>query len=167
MDIFDTDIRFPQTALSLLKRLQTKQLTFQEFMTECAYWTLKDGFNSLMPYRLPQKPQSVIDLELMPREKRARLDDKYYRERPEIMKYVDVVFVLRNKNKANFDWLLQIKKYIPTNDIESHKKLDARILMFQIEGNAPSRRIDPQTKEALAVFQPQGAEEVGDDIYRN
>lgn len=164
MEMHDTDVRFPQTALSLLNRFKKRELTFQEFMAECAYWALKDGFSSLKPFHYPAKPQKVIELQLIPKEKRSRLTSQYYHDNPEIMQYIDVVFVLRHKNKANFEWLQKIKQYIPEGDLESHNKIDARILEFQAamdvqeQKQRPVRQVvDKQTAKEFEVFSPQGA----------
>ena len=39
--------------------------------------------------------------------------------------------MVRNKNKAVYSWLQDLKKYIPAEDIVSHEKIDMRLQDFK------------------------------------
>ena len=94
------DTMFPKTAKKLLNELATKKLTLAEFLTECAYWALKDGFDELRPLALPNKPSKILEYESFTIDKIHNLDRKYYEDYPEVLGYYHKLFWVINKNKA-------------------------------------------------------------------
>ena len=131
------DVRLPATAKNLLHRLRdTKELTLPQFLQECAYWALKDGFDELRPRQFPQMPDKAIELENMPLPARLKLDYyKLYAEFPQIKEYYEQRIFIINYNKGVFEWLKEIKLYIPQDDELSHRKINERIFEFKAFGD--------------------------------
>lgn len=124
-------------SLNLFGRLRVKKLTIEEFMRECAFWALRDGFDELQPKIDPTRPQKVIELETMPLHQRLKLDyNKFYAEFPQVAEYYKQKLYIKNWNKAMLEWLNEIKKYIPEEDDVNQRKIMERILEFQaVEDN--------------------------------
>jgi hypothetical protein len=126
------DTALSATSLSLLGRLRAKTLSIENFMRECAFWALRDGFDELRPKPYPTRPVRATELENMPLNQRLKLDyDKFYAEFPQIREYYEQRLYIRNWNKAALEWLNEIKRHIPEEDIISHKRIVERILEFR------------------------------------
>jgi hypothetical protein len=117
---------------NIYNHLQAKQLTFADFMRECAFWAIKDGFDELRPYPLPSKPntQAFMDFELLSPERKAKVDPGFFRINYEIMDYYRQAFYICQRNQANLDWLKEIKSYLSPEDTIMISKVDNRILEF-------------------------------------
>jgi len=48
---------------TLLKQLKEKEITLEEFLKECAYWAVAEGFDELKPKMFPTRPPRVVELE--------------------------------------------------------------------------------------------------------
>lgn len=126
------DVRLSATAKNLLHRLDIKELDYNDFLRECAYWAIKDGFDDLKPRQLSQPPNKVIELESMMLSQRLRLDySKLYAEFPQVKDYYERKLFNINYNKGILDWLKEIKNYVSEDDQIFHLKIDARILEFR------------------------------------
>ena len=105
-------------------------LTLEEFLQECVYWALKDGFDEIAPKQYPQKCLKVLEYEEMSLVKRIKLDNRFYDDFPEIMKYYKTKLWVDNQNRANLLWLKEILGYIPQEDTFVQDKIKARIKEF-------------------------------------
>jgi len=141
MDVV-TDIRFPHTAKKLLSDLQSGKITLTEFLLECAYWALLDGFDELQPKPFPPKPDKVLEYEVMSLEKRSRLKSLFFDDNPEINRYCAQRNKTKAANRAILNWLKEIKKYLPVEDTANIEKIDARILELETFLNATSEEIE-------------------------
>lgn len=124
---------FSGLSKNLLNRLQTKELTLPEFLRECAYWALKDGFDELAPLDFPTLPATPAFNEYnnLPPDRRAKLDAEFFHKNPEIISWGQQVCFVRNRNNANIHWLEEIKNYLPADDFLMLQKVDGRILEFK------------------------------------
>ena len=120
------------TSVILLNKLQSKQITLTEFLRECAYWALRSGFDELHPKPYPTKPQKALELEQMSLKQRLVLNyQRIYIDFPEVENYYKQRWSVKIWNKAIFEWLEEIKGYIPQEDELSHRRIDERIEEFR------------------------------------
>jgi hypothetical protein len=129
MDI-TTNVRYPEFALNLLGRLNKREITIYDFLFECAYWALREGFDEVRPLQLPNKPTPVDEFELLPIDRIQKLDHKYYDDNPLVVNYYHKLHWVLDKNKTVLNWLKEIRGYIPSGDGLSINKIDKRIEMF-------------------------------------
>ena len=124
---------FSGTAKVLLQKVRGGDLTMDEFLRECAFWALKDGFDNLRVYPFPYKPQSEAfkDYHTLTHMRRTKVDPVTFLRNPEILDYFDQVRRVRNMNRNSFEWLKQLREYIPTDDMANLEKISARIQEFQ------------------------------------
>lgn len=126
------DTRLPVTSINLLGRLRIKEFTLEQFLRECVYWALKDGFDELKPRQLPQRPSKVVEFENMPLHQRLKTDYlKIYADFPEVKDYYDQKIFIINYNKGVLEWLKELKSYITQDDELSHRRIDERIFEFK------------------------------------
>lgn len=131
MSVFG-DTAYSTTSKNLINRLKTKEITLKEFLQECAYWALKDGFDDLRPMSFPTPPNSPAFNEydaLLP-ERRAKIDLDFFKKNYEINAYYAQVLFVRNHNKANMDWLNHVKFYLSEEDLIMRQRVDNRLLEF-------------------------------------
>jgi len=127
----------PQTehihiARTILKLLTTKKITLNEYLERCAYWGMKT-LEDIYFKSLPSKPLKVISYEQLSYSKRQKLTHGFFVDHPGIMRYYEErdKIILENSNSL---WRLKTyKKYIPETDLESHEKLDKRIMDFKMK----------------------------------
>jgi hypothetical protein len=133
---FVFDIELPAQSKRLLSSLKNREMTLDEFMVECAYWALKDGFDNLRPKPLPTKTAKVVEIEGFDIDTKAKFDyAKCYEKFPEVKKYYADRLTITNKNKADLEWLEQILRYIPERDEQAREQVEQRILKFKYFGN--------------------------------
>ena len=126
------DPRLPETGKMLLLKLERKEITLIEFLTECAYWVLKDGFDELIPKQLPYKPQEVIELDNKTPAQRATMNwNAILLDHPRIKQYYDTCHYSKIANWSNFMWLKEILSYIPIEDTLSREQIKNRISEFK------------------------------------
>jgi hypothetical protein len=126
------DLRLPGISRSLLNRLSSKELSIDDFLRECAYWSIKDGFDGLRPRQLPQMPAKALEFENMPLSQRLKIDClKFYAEFPQVKEYYEQRLFILHHNQGSLDWLRDMKKYIPESDTETQMKIDNRICDFR------------------------------------
>jgi len=154
MDI-KIDARLPETSKRLQERLVEKKITLEEFLTECAYWALKDGFKELTPKQYPSnKPQKVIELEQKTIEQRNAMDwHRLFVDYPQVEQYYKAYWFVKHINFANLSWLQEILSYIPEDDTLSRKRIENRILDFNMIE-------DGLDKEAETAKQTFGGKEI-------
>jgi hypothetical protein len=124
------DMRFPEMAKNLLTQFEQKKLTLSEFLRECAYWAIREGFDELRPAPYPTKPEAVVDFEGLPKEKRLRLGDDYYIDHPEVKSYYEQKTFIRNLNNARLCWLQEILQYLPEEDQGTRNLIQLKINAF-------------------------------------
>jgi hypothetical protein len=133
---FVFNLELPAQSKRLLSSLQNREMTLDEFMVECAYWALKDGFDDLRPRPLPTKTGKVLEIEGFDMDTKAKFDyAKCYEKFPEVKKYYADRMTIINKNKSDLEWLEKIKGYIPEGDVSAREKIEQRILKFKYFGN--------------------------------
>jgi len=127
------DPRLPETGKRLLERLKKQEITLQEFLTECAYWALKDGFNEITPHQYPHKPKRAVEFENMSIQERKETDfNRLCNRYPEVKQYYDTCAWVKHSNQSNLSWLQEILSYIPEDDTLSRKRIENRILDFNM-----------------------------------
>lgn len=122
-----------RTSLRLLGRLRSREWDISQFLGECAYWTLREGFADLTPSSLPTPPDTDAFREfsnLSPAQKKKMQQDFFF-QNPEINAYFGKVFFVHQENMAVLKWLQEIREYVPREDILSLEKIEVRILEFQ------------------------------------
>jgi len=130
------ELRLVKTGKDLLRRLDSKGLTFSEFMRECAYWALKDGFDELRPKPYPTKPQQVVEYEALDKYAREKYDWQKLREnRPQdyevMQKYFEQRLAVKNENKAILERLETIKTNLLPDDVLNQARVQQRIYDFE------------------------------------
>lgn len=121
-----------QIARTMLKLLRKGEITLNEYLERCAYWGMKN-LEDIYFRSLPSKPLKVINYEQLAYSKRQKLTYEFFVDHPGIMRYYEErdKIILENSNSL---WRLKTyKKYIPESDLESHEKLDKRIIDFKIK----------------------------------
>ena len=127
------DVNFSSTAKILLQKVRGGELSMDEFLRECAYWALKDGFDDLRVKQFPSKPTSEAfkDFYMLPYVRRAKVDPVTFLRNPEILDYFNQVRLVRNINRTCFEWLKDIRNRIPDDDVVCLEKVNNRIQEFQ------------------------------------
>ena len=129
------DLNLSAMSKHLLRQLYAGEITQDEFMTECAYWTLKDDFDELRPRPLPSKPAKVLELDNMPVGERGKIDFvKLCESFPQVKQYRDACRSIKNDNQARWDWLEQLLRYIPDGDEQAREQVKDQILKFKYFG---------------------------------
>lgn len=125
------DLELSKTCKALLARLRSRELTLPEFLTECAFWAVKDGFDGLYPLQYPSKPADVKEYEQMSLERRIALNSQFYQDHPSINAYYDQYQMVKNRNAGTLEWLIRVLDYLPKEDIITRSKVEARIKDFE------------------------------------
>ena len=127
------DVNFSGTAKSLLNRLNARDLTMEAFLRECAFWAIKDGFDEIRVRPYPSKPQTEAfrDFYMLPPGRRAKVEPTVFLRNPEILAWFDQCRRVRNMNIACFNWLKELREYIPAEDLTCLDKVSAKIQEFQ------------------------------------
>ena len=120
------------TSTQVLNRLRAKEITLPGFLTECAFWAVRDGFEELAPHPLPTVPTTEAFNEYinLPFAQRERLDGTFFLNHPEVNGYYQQVNSVKWRNKFILDWLKDLKGYLPVDDEIYLRKIDNRILEF-------------------------------------
>jgi len=124
--------KYAGTANMLLKQLRTKEITLDEFSTQCAYWGVKT-MDDLYFKSLPSRPLEVVSYEQLSYSKRNKLTKEYYEDHPEVDRYYEDKDRVLRSNKESLRMLKMYKKYIPESDTVNHEKLDKAILDFELK----------------------------------
>lgn len=134
-EILETLEELPQTqhahiAKEMFELLRKKKIPLNEYLERCVYWGMKT-LNDIYFKSLPSKPLTVINYEQLSYSQRQKLTYDFFTDHPGIMRYYEERDRIIRENKDNL-WRLKIyKKYIPGSDIESHEKLDKKIMDFK------------------------------------
>jgi hypothetical protein len=149
MDVFG-DIRYPQTAKRLLAQLRAKDLSMVDFLKECAYWALKDGFGELTPAPYPTKPTTAAfnEYDMLPPDRKLKIDPQFFYKNPEINSFAEQYNFVLNRNKAALNWLKEMQEYIPKDDLPSQTRIKNRIIEFQ----AQLDEVSPEEERLKEVF---------------
>jgi hypothetical protein len=125
------DMNPPQICKALLSRARGGVIPMSEFLSECAFWAVKDGFADLRPLPYPTKPQDVFEYEQMTFERRLALNHQFYLDHPAVNAYYDQYQMVKNHNASNLEWLIKVKNYLPKEDNITRDKVEARIKQFE------------------------------------
>ena len=139
MDATFGNIKLSGASKRLLTRLACGDLNIPSFLTECAFWSIKDGFDELVPHPLPTAPvtsPAYREYASLEPDQKRRLDAQFFLKNPEIIEY----FAQRNsvimRNKATLGWLKEMKGYLPEDDLVLQGKIDDKIMKFILAGDA-------------------------------
>lgn len=113
----------------LLNQLESKRLNLSEFLTECAYWYVKEGFDELKPRILPTKPPKAIEMDLKYKNEKADWG-QIYEDYPEVKGYHGLYRQVVDWNKSTKEWLTEMLSYIPEGDYPTRIKIKDRLRMF-------------------------------------
>ena len=143
MDAFG-NVAFSGTAKTLLARLSCGDLTEPQFLQECAYWAVKDGFDELRVKSYPTMPntQAFREYENLPPQSRLKVDGRFFLQNPEIINYYTQRNFVRHMNKATYDWLKEIRRNLPDTDIITKEKIDARLREFTLWLNDENETVE-------------------------
>jgi len=135
----ETNIKLSTRSKDLLAKVRGGAISMAEFLQECAYWALMDGWNDIRPKPYPTASRKIIEYEHMPLSKRSGLNAEFFRDFPEINEYFHQKILVKAWNRDSVEWLKEIKKYIPANDQASHVKIDDKLKTFgqYIANNMP------------------------------
>ena len=125
-------IKAAHTSIMLLKQLELKEISLEEYLLKCAYWGMKT-LDDIYFMSLPTKPLEVIEFEQLSYYKRQRLTQEFFADHSGITRYYDQKKWIEIMNETSVYKLKSIKKYLPESDIENHKKLDERINDFKMK----------------------------------
>lgn len=118
----------------LLAQLAEKSLTLDEFLLKCAEWTT-EIIDDYYFKPLPTKPDTRV-MDEIPEHQRKMLDSEFFYDYPEIMNYARTFNLIRNENKALYDWLMECRKILLQHDkIESVRRVDQKLKEVSLDEN--------------------------------
>ena len=146
---------FSGTAKSLVDKLKAKDITLADFLRECAYWALKDGFDEIRPLPLPTPPntQAFNEFEALTPDRQQKVEQKYFYNNLEILKHYQQALFIKHHNRYNLQWLKELRDYIPQDDTPSLAKIEQKILEFKAWLN-DNPVIVQKLKETFKAFEP-------------
>jgi hypothetical protein len=105
-----------------------------DFLRDCAIWTIREGFDEIKPKNLPTPPTTPAfkEYDNLTPERRSKLIHSFFLDNPEINNYFSACLWVNNTNKANMEWLNEIIGYLPTEDVISRKKVEDRLDEFKV-----------------------------------
>jgi hypothetical protein len=120
---------------SMLKQLQEKKINEKDFLMECAYWALAEGFDELKPRELPLRPERVVELERKYTIKEKNETDwlQVYRDYPEVKAYYEIYEHVKHWNENCQLWLKDMLSYLPEQDKPNREKIEVRLKEFNVE----------------------------------
>ena len=121
MDV-NVDVRLPKQGHALLARLQSKQITMEEFELETAYWMM-DSLNGCRWVCYPVVPNDLMEYYRRRKaDKRVSMGDEFWQQ-PHVRQYIETNSRVKSVNSANRYWLDYMQQHIPKEDTESHKRI--------------------------------------------
>ena len=123
-------MNYPERKNALLAKLSTKELTMEQFMLECALWSLETP--CMVDYEVrqyPLAPKEWQEYENLPLDKRLKIDSGFFQQ-PSIKEYISMKSRVYSGNWADYSWLNDCKKIIPDTEeyLSSHLKLDEKLI---------------------------------------
>ena len=121
MDV-SVDVRLPKQGKALLARLQSKQITMEQFEQETAYWMM-DSLNGCRWVCYPLVPNDLMEYYRRRKvDKRFSMGDEFWQQ-PHIRQYIETNSRVKAVNMSNRHWLGETQRLIPKEDVESHKRI--------------------------------------------
>jgi len=143
--------------------LEKAQLTLKDLMRECSVWLL-ESIHQVKPSDIPDKPNSVMEYEILPEDTRNNLTDSYFKDHPDIRQYY---YFVRKATFENQDWvkkLLEFKSSLPEDDVSGRRVYMSKIQQFV----GKLRYIYEQTgRGKLSPEERQLLQEFGGKVVRN
>ena len=119
-----------RTACMLLWQAHSRgELPIEEFLTDCAYLALTYGFEALSPHICLPRPQELLDYDQMSYDKKNRVEHTFWRQ-PPVYFYCEEKHKAKVWNKAAKEWLEEILKYLPQEDMVNRQKIVNRLTEF-------------------------------------
>ncbi len=102
----------------LLQQLKNKTITMEQFLKECAKWTVEiiDTFQFV---HLPVKPKTVEGYESLPDGVKQNLAIEYFNDHPQIFEFYKKTRSIKEINQANYDWLKSCLILVDTEEEKS------------------------------------------------
>jgi hypothetical protein len=100
---------------NLLRRLRSREITFEEFRQGCAEWVVEEVESYSYTPR-PIKPKEVVDFERIPETTRDNIDVQYYYDHPQILNYYNLVQLVKYENRYLYEWLKENLQYTTTEE---------------------------------------------------
>ena len=119
-------------ANTMFQLLKNKKITLKEYLERCASWGIKN-LDNIYFRSLPSKSLEIIEYEQLSKYKRRKLTREFFVDNPGVMRYYEEREKIIRINKTNLGSLKTYKKYIPESDLESHEKLDKKIMDFKMK----------------------------------
>lgn len=126
------DTQYSETAKNLLTQHRQKKITLAEFLSECAFWALRNGFQELTPAPLPTPPNTAAwnEYQALTSLRKLKIESQFFSQNPEINEYYHQVSIIKQRNKHLLEWLREIRNYLPQEDEINLRKIDNRITEF-------------------------------------
>lgn len=125
------DPHLPEVGRALLKRLESKEITMEEFEKECAYWML----SMVNDFKYKELPEIPSDLEEF---YDHRLKDPSYKlssefwELPHVKLYLIEARRIKADNSSNFYWLKWMRQRIPKEDTVALGKIKGVLKTYEM-----------------------------------
>ena len=131
----------------LYAQLQSKEITIEQFMLQCAYWAL-ENIEEYSPLQEPMMPQKMMQYNNMSDEGKRKLGVDFWRDE-EVYTYTTGLLQVQNTNRANLWWLKQWLQYIPEDDIVARDKIVAKIKEHSPFDKSLQEKIKPEDFDVL------------------
>lgn len=106
-----------------------------KLLVGCAIWTA-ETIDAYEFKPLPMKPDEVRAYERIPLDDRANLSDDFYRDKPQLKIYYDLVRTVRAYNRSLYEWLLQCRALLLQHDpklVDQAGVVDAKLKMVTVD----------------------------------
>lgn len=129
MDKLISDPKLPIMGKELLRKLQNKEITVQEFDKEIAYWLISYVQDMFYKHTIEQPP------EIRDYYERRRLDFDFtlpqsFWNQPHIREWLAKDHLVRSENLSNRYWLNKLLKDLPAEDGPNRAKITRALSSF-------------------------------------
>ena len=129
-EIIERNLQMPTMSKALLGRLWSGEITVDKFLEESAYW----GMEYLDKYKyqeFPQKPQEIIDYVNRKRyDSNCQVSSDFWRQ-DFVVVYIENWHKVFAENTAHRNWLKEMQRYIPEEDILNQQKIVDTLATFK------------------------------------
>lgn len=126
----DENAQTSTVMINLLRRKLKGQISTEEFQKELAYWSLIQAFDKVAYVCVPQVPQDLLDYWGLSLDRRKKVSREFFEQR-----HVKSFFINKSeafaKNREGIDWLEQLIKMLPADDVANREKVNSKLLEMQ------------------------------------
>lgn len=139
--------------LNVWRKYSSGKIVLKELLEEAAYIALAYGFDELRVYYFPAQPKNRIfdDYNNLNKKEKEKLDPSYFTKNYQITDYYAQCKKIMFKNIAVYDWLSELKTYIPESDFNRQNILDRRIENFRIWFINNKIDIESRNKQTIGI----------------